>query len=238
MEERQYYDVNLGVLKHITSGLKILDLGCGTGLLGYEMRKKGNYVCGLDTSKKELSIASKKLDSVKEMDISSNKINLPKDFDVMVLCDVLEHLRDPLSCLKNFKKFLKPNGKVIISIPNIACYNMRLGLLLGQFNYKKYGILDDTHLRFFTFKTAKKMIGGAGYKIIKVDTTPYFIRPLFHICKYLVFRNKQDTEVNAKILDSKLFSVYKDYIFPLENLVAKLWPGLLAYQIIIIAKKI
>ena len=95
MEEKQYYDINLGVLKHIASGMRILDVGCGTGLLGHEMKKKGNYVYGLDTSKKELSIASKKLDCVKNADISSNKIDLPKDFDVVVLSDVLEHLKEP-----------------------------------------------------------------------------------------------------------------------------------------------
>ena len=237
MEEKQYYDINLGVLKHIGSGLKILDMGCGTGLLGHEMKKKGNYVYGLDTSKKELSIAKKKLDCVKEMDISSDKIDLPRDFDAIVISDVLEHLKEPASCLKTFKSYLKPNGKVIISVPNVACYNMRLSLLFGQFNYKKYGILDDTHLRFFTFKTAKKMVESAGYRIMKVDTTPYLIRPLFHIYKSLFFRNRGDNEVNANVLNSKLFSTYKDYIFPLENFITKLWPGLLAYQAIIIAKK-
>lgn len=237
MKEKYYDDINLGILKYIYSGFKILDVGCGTGLLGYEMKKKGNYVYGVDISKKELDMTSKRLNYVKNIDITKHEIILPKDFDIIVFADVLEHLKDPLSCLKNFKNYLKVNGEIIVSLPNVACYNVRLSLLLGRFNYKKYGILDDTHLRFFTKKTARQLIEDAGYRILKVDTTPYFIRPLFHIYRKMFLKGKKDRNINTSIFNSNVFKLYQNYVFPIENLITKLWAGLLAYQFIIIAKK-
>jgi 2-polyprenyl-3-methyl-5-hydroxy-6-metoxy-1,4-benzoquinol methylase len=86
--------------------------------------------------------------------------------------DVLEHLRDPVSLLKRLRPFLKPDGTIIISIPNVANLSIRFGLLFGRWNYAEYGILDRTHLRFFTRKTAIAMVTGAGFEIKIIDVTP------------------------------------------------------------------
>ncbi len=236
MKGKYYDDINLGILKYIPSDLNILDVGCGTGLLGNEIKKKRNYVCGIDFSEPQLALASERLDNTIKADITK-EIELFEEFDMIVFADILEHLEDPTTCLKRFKKYLKDGGRIIISLPNVACYNVRLSLLFGQFNYKKYGILDNTHLRFYTKKTAMKLVKDSGYKIIKIDTTPYLVRPLFHLYKRVFFKNKKDEEVNTDILQSKMFKLYSRYIFPIENLITKIWSGLLAYQFIIIAER-
>lgn len=236
-KEKYYYGINLGILKYITSGNKILDVGCGAGLLGHEMRKKDNYVYGIDSSKVQLKVAARFLDCVKCLDLRDDKADLPKDFDIIVFADILEHLEDPLSCLARFKKYLKKGGRIVVSIPNIACYNIRCSLLLGRFDYKDYGILDNTHLRFFTIKTAKRLIEAAGYEIVKLDTTPYFAFQAFNIYKKLFLTEKEDNSLIHDIFMSKTYQFYRRYIFPAENLIVKLRPGLLAYQFIIVGKK-
>jgi 2-polyprenyl-3-methyl-5-hydroxy-6-metoxy-1,4-benzoquinol methylase len=234
---KYYDDINLGVLKNIDSSLRVLDVGCGTGLLGSEIKKKGNFVFGIDFSRQELALASKKLDKVKLTDITSRTLSLPKNFDTIVFADVLEHLKDPSSCLKTFRNHLTKGGTIIVSLPNIACYNMRLNLFFGNFTYRPYGILDDTHLRFFTKKTARKLIQESGYTILKIDTTPYIARPLIRMFKSLISSGENEREQNLRLLNSTSYSFYRKFIFPMENLLTKIWPGLFAYQFIFVARK-
>lgn len=77
-------------------------------------------------------------------------------FDYIIFGDVLEHLKYPYSLLEKFKNYLSEKGKFIISLPNVAHACVKSNLLIDNFNYTKYGILDDTHLRFFTYKTIAK----------------------------------------------------------------------------------
>ncbi len=81
------------------------------------------------------------------------------------MADILEHLVNPVGLLKELRNSLDVNGYVIIFIPNIAYYILRLMLLRGIFKYQDHGILDKTHLRFYTFYTAREMVRSAGYKI-------------------------------------------------------------------------
>jgi 2-polyprenyl-3-methyl-5-hydroxy-6-metoxy-1,4-benzoquinol methylase len=90
-----------------------------------------------------------------------------KDFDVVLLGDVLEHLIDPASVLMQIRTLLDNEGYVVISLPNLVHWITRLRILLGQFNYQPTGTLDHTHLRFFTVKTARKLIEGSGFRIMR-----------------------------------------------------------------------
>jgi 2-polyprenyl-3-methyl-5-hydroxy-6-metoxy-1,4-benzoquinol methylase len=91
-------------------------------------------------------------------------------FDVIIFADILEHLKDT-SVLSNYRRYLKNDGYAIISIPNVANWKIRLSLLLGKFDYKEAGILSRHHLRFYTLKTAKKMITDAGFQITYITST-------------------------------------------------------------------
>ncbi len=237
MHTKIYNDINLAIVQLDLSRKRILDVGCGTGLLGRELKKKGNYVFGIDSSEQELAIAKTRLDGTKQLDITSDELNLPGSFDVLIFADILEHLPNPFFVLKRFLPLLSPGGMVIVSVPNVACYSMRLGLLFGQFNYTDFGLLDKTHLRFFTKKTSRQLIQNAGLNIMKISITPYFIRPLFRIWRKIRGGNIHgDTE--EKILNSQTFLIYARFVFPIERLVAKICPSLFAYQFVIVAKKI
>jgi 2-polyprenyl-3-methyl-5-hydroxy-6-metoxy-1,4-benzoquinol methylase len=90
---------------------------------------------------------------------------LPGTFDVLVLADVLEHLAWPERTLRRLRAFLNPGGYAVISLPNVANWRIRLGLLCGRFEYAEEGILDRTHLRFFTRRSAEAMLHGAGWEV-------------------------------------------------------------------------
>lgn len=88
-------------------------------------------------------------------------------FDVVVLADVLEHLRRPEQTLLRMRDFLNPGGYAVVSLPNIANWKTRVALLFGRFDYRDEGILDRTHLRFFTKRSAEAMIREAGYEVLE-----------------------------------------------------------------------
>lgn len=228
-----YLNINESVLKYIPSNKTILDVGCGSGYLSKLLKEKNNIVYGIDSSKEACEIAKQYIDKVICRDIEKIKKTIFKNefFDIIIFSDILEHLKDPLIILKNFKKYLKDDGIIIISLPNIACWNVRLRLLMGQFNYTETGILDKTHLRFFIQKTAKQLVKNADLKIKKIEGTPYIIRPVIEMFVKSSFEN------NKKLFESKAYKMYRKFILPVEHFTANLWRNLLCGQIIIVCRK-
>lgn len=96
-------------------------------------------------------------------------------FDVILMCDILEHLRDPWQTVRNMYRMTRPGGRIVISVPNITYIGVFSEMLHGQWTYEDSGILDRTHLRFFTCATAQQLLTQAGWRIRKVDWTvlPY-----------------------------------------------------------------
>jgi 2-polyprenyl-3-methyl-5-hydroxy-6-metoxy-1,4-benzoquinol methylase len=94
-----------------------------------------------------------------------------RKFDYVILMDILEHLRNPDELLKNIVKLYKIKEGVIISIPNVANISIRVNLLMGKFQYTDFGLLDKTHVKFFTFESAKNLIISSGLKIQSIDYT-------------------------------------------------------------------
>ena len=92
----------------------------------------------------------------------------PNYFDCIIFVDVLEHLKDPWTVLKNVTNFLTNSGFIITSIPNVRHYTTIINLVKGYWLYRERGIHDKTHLRFFTFKNIKKMLLDAGLNAIRV----------------------------------------------------------------------
>jgi len=152
----------------------VLDIGCSVGGLGnYLIKNKHNIVYGIDISSKAIKLASKVLHKTACINIETDNIPFNELFDVVILGDILEHLYDPTSVLKKIKKNLKKNGLIICSIPNIANIEIRIKLLFGKFDYTAFGILDESHIRFFTLKTMKRMFKKSGLVIKKIDYLPF-----------------------------------------------------------------
>lgn len=159
----------------------VLDLGCSTGRLSEAIKNKGNIVYGVElnpyNAEKAKSVCNKvfigSIESIEQFSLKNDS------FDVIILADVLEHLSNPESTLKSIRKFLKKDGFIIVSLPNVAHIYVRIKLLLGKFDYGPVGILDKTHLKFFTYKSALNLLIDSGYAIEDVRITiPNYPRSL------------------------------------------------------------
>lgn len=142
----------------------VLDVGCASGYLAEALGKNGCVVSGIEYDLAEAEKARPFLSELVVADL--NAVSLadkfaPASFDAIVFGDVLEHLLDPLAVLKSSLGLLAPGGTIVISIPNVAHGAVRLSLLQGRWNYTPTGLLDRTHVRFFTFETLTAMLHGA-----------------------------------------------------------------------------
>lgn len=162
-------------LAYIDEKSRVLDVGCAWGYLAKLLKPRQCSVVGIEMDEKIAKMAKDYCDEViicnleDTETISRNLNNLL--FDTIICLDVLEHLVRPDNLIVFLKRFLAPRGKLIISLPNIARFEHRINLLFGRFNYDDSGILCRGHLRFFTEHTAKNLLSGAGYKIIKTEYT-------------------------------------------------------------------
>lgn len=146
------------------NAFKILDIGCSQGDVGaYIKRTPGREVFGIEIDKEKADKASLKLDRVVVGDVE--RMEPPFDdgyFDCIIFADVLEHLRDPLKVLLSYKRFLKKDGSFIISIPNVRHIKVVFNLLVkGEWKYEPSGIMDESHLRYFTLSSSRRLLESA-----------------------------------------------------------------------------
>lgn len=150
----------------------ILEIGCGKGDFGALLKQQiGTAVTGIELFPSAALEARSKLDSVIEGDIETDEINLPPNqYDCLIFNDVLEHLRDPWTALAKLSKSLKPGGYVVASLPNMRHYEVFKDLLINMdWHYQDWGVLDRTHLRFFTFKTGRELFEQCGFRVLRLE---------------------------------------------------------------------
>ena len=171
-------------------GKRVLDVGCGSGNLGAVLQRQGNECYGVTLSQSEAALAKDKLTQIIVGDVETlQALPFPERFfDVVIFADILEHLKNPIHVLKLVKHYLKPQGLVIASIPNVAHVSIRFNLFRGRFDYTSTGILDNTHLRFYTQETAKTLLASSGYLIREMKVAhswrfPGLLR-LFSFCEW------------------------------------------------------
>lgn len=158
----------------------VLELGCGKGFVSERLKKNGCMITGIDIAPKDIARARKFCDRVLVGNIETMKLPFKqRTFDVVMFGDVLEHLYEPRATLEKVIPFLKDNGTIVVSLPNVANWKVRLKLLFGKFDYSEWGIMDKTHLKFFTRKTARNLLKEAGFVIVKEDHVPSFPFPFF-----------------------------------------------------------
>jgi 2-polyprenyl-3-methyl-5-hydroxy-6-metoxy-1,4-benzoquinol methylase len=152
----------------------ILDVGCGSGNFGRMLKsQKDIEVWGVELSSDAAEEARTKIDKIIVGDIEEDNLNLPAHyFDCIFFNDVLEHLKYPWNVLKKCKIFLHPHGYIVASIPNVRYYpNIKNLLVAKSWDYADEGVLDKTHLRFFTKKTIEDMFDLCGYHIVAIEGT-------------------------------------------------------------------
>ncbi|CAN1524153.1 SmtA SAM-dependent methyltransferases [Flavobacteriaceae bacterium] len=166
-----YYDnVRREMLHYLPEkAKKILEVGCGNGAFAFLVKQKNDAeVWGIELMEEEAIIAKTVLDNVLIGSCEIYLNELPeKYFDAIYFNDVLEHLADPYSALEILKSKLAPNGVIISSIPNVRFYRSFAKVVFAKdWKYEEYGIMDKTHLRFFTGKSIKRMYEDLGYKVL------------------------------------------------------------------------
>jgi 2-polyprenyl-3-methyl-5-hydroxy-6-metoxy-1,4-benzoquinol methylase len=149
---------------------RVLDLGCSGGLLAERIRAQGHWVTGVDHA--EVPGVRDRTDEFWCADLEAG---LPPEvgtgYDVVIAGDVIEHLTRPGSALREMRRVLRPGGQLLLSVPNFAHWYPRARTALGLFGYDRRGILDETHLHFFTRATLRRMVRSCGYDVLDECST-------------------------------------------------------------------
>lgn len=191
--------------------LRILDVGTADGYLGALLKASGHSVVGVEKDETLAARARAYYERLDICDIEGFDFPYGREFDVILFADVLEHLRDPVGVLNRSMSVLKPAGEVLVSLPNIAHFTVRIALLLGRFNYANRGILDRTHLRFFTLRTARKLLLDCSLRCVSIVSTPAPIQMVLPFTDHRAF--------------AFVHEVHYGFI--------RIWKGLLAYQFVL-----
>jgi predicted TPR repeat methyltransferase len=202
--------------RYARRGGTLLDLGAAGGELGSALRGQFTRTIGFEYNVDCVATLKGCFDSVVIADLEKIK-RLPSPVHAIVLADVLEHLRSPAAALQLVREALADDGHIFVSVPNIANLTTRLGLLFGIFEYRERGILDHTHLRFYTLRTIRRELERAGFRILATKGSSVPLRLI--IGKY----------VPQPILVTGEWVLHK---------LTGLWRSLLAYQIILVAEKV
>jgi len=200
------------------TGRRLLEVGCGEGFFAQKLVERGNRVTGVDAlpSPRHKEAFEEYISADLSRGFSTAFETLrTRRFDRILLMDILEHLEKPEALLEQCHEMMAPQSRLLVSVPNVANFTVRLSLLFGRFEYAARGILDRTHLRFYTRRTARRLLEGAGFAVEKQS---YTVIPL-----ELVLGLSPSNPI-LRLLNALLYGA------------TRLMPGLLAYQIVFNAR--
>jgi 2-polyprenyl-3-methyl-5-hydroxy-6-metoxy-1,4-benzoquinol methylase len=188
--------------------LRILDVGCGPGWVAAELRRRGHHVTGVDL------IADDGIDERTDRFVTADvEQGLPDDvgegYDVVIAADVIEHVRNPDDLLADLAGRMDPRGRIIASVPNFAHWYPRARVAAGLFDYDQRGILDRTHVRFFTRRSFRRVLASTG---LEVASEAYAGLPL----DVLGVGGALGTAVSA-----------------IDGVARRVWPTMFAYQFVV-----
>ena len=167
--EGSSHDVILGMMQDMPPS-RVLDLGCSGGLFASHVRAAGHHVTGVDLV--EIPGVRERTDHFIKARLEDGIPGEAGDgFDVVVVADIIEHLPQPALVLADICRVLRPGGQVMLSVPNFAHWYPRARVVSGLFGYDRRGILDETHLRFFTRRTLRRLVRSSGLDILQEQST-------------------------------------------------------------------
>ena len=155
-------------------GLRVLDLGAAGGHLGRAVRERCSYLAGVEPDSTLPDSARHGYDDWRMVD-ALHAGEWERPFDVIVCADVLEHLASPEALLARIHSWLHADGILLVSLPNVANVSIRASLLFGRFRYTDRGILDRSHLSFYTLSSSRQLLEESGFRVASVEPTamPY-----------------------------------------------------------------
>jgi len=197
---------------------RVLEVGSGSGAFGAELVRAGNYLVGVD-SQPEVPLEAgygNVIQADLERGVGEGLIKSGQLFDRILLLDTIEHLRDPRKLLADCKTLLDTRGRLIVSIPNAVNLTVRLMILFGNFRYSDRGILDWSHLRFFTRRSIRALLEQYGFRIADQHYTVIPLERMFPV--------KSDNAL-LRFANRVLRGI------------TTVLPGLFAYEIVLVAER-
>jgi 2-polyprenyl-3-methyl-5-hydroxy-6-metoxy-1,4-benzoquinol methylase len=199
------------VVRMVGKNKRVLEIGCGPGSITKVLAQQENcQITGLELDLEAIKIVTPYCVHVMQADLNSsdwpNLVNDIEKFDVLVAADVLEHLYDPWKALQRMVPLINANGYIVISLPHVGHAAVMSCLINGDFEYRDWGLLDRTHIRFFGLKNIEALFTQANLKIIEVKyvTTPPE-ETEFAASWSKLSSSLQDTLMNCK--DSEVYQV-------------------------------
>lgn len=175
--ELEYYENTRDDIRPLLAGrtfARSLDIGCGAGAVSAALKKSGIVAEaeGVEVFPAAAARAAQRLRRVYSVDLAQTTGDLPlSSYDLVLCLDVLEHMVDPWSALERIKGLMKSDGTLLVSLPNVRNFRVVVPLLMGKWTYRESGLLDQTHLRFFTRSSARELIEGAGFRVRSFGST-------------------------------------------------------------------
>jgi len=205
---------HMQIVDAIAPGSRVLDLGCSQGLLARPLREKQVRVSGVDAGAPHR--LAEELEEYFRRDLEE-PLELPtgRVYDYVVVADVIEHLRNRQHLLRSARRFLREDGRLLISTPNVALWFYRLSLLVGRFEYGPRGVLDRTHVHLYTRATFRREVERAGFHVLgeRVTALPFEV----------VFESTGRSRLVRALAEG-------------YHALARLWPEMFAYQFILDAE--
>ncbi len=151
----------------IPYGARVLDVGCGTGsITSFIQHNRKADIVGIEPHPQRAQAARELGLEVRQGELTNALLTELGTFDVILFADVLEHLINPGAILETVRDGLRPGGTVVASVPNVAHWSIRLDLLRGRFNYQSIGLMDATHLRWFTALSLRRLFEMSGFEVV------------------------------------------------------------------------
>jgi len=149
---------------------RILDVGCANGLLGEFLRRKNNYLAGIDISSKAIDTAGKFFDQAIVLDIENEVLPFSKNyFDIIVFSEIISHLFFPERVILKLKGVLKDEGRIVITAPNFLVWTNRIRMLLGNLKYTEETLAKNGVIRFFNYHSLKEILESTGLKVVQEE---------------------------------------------------------------------
>jgi len=193
------------VAELVPLGSSVLDVGCGTGSVSRIIADiRHAKITGIEPNSCRAAAARARGFEVYEEPFTSGVLQLLDQFDVVLFADVLEHVPDPARFLQLAHRALRPDGRVIASVPNVAHWSVRIDLLRGRFNYQPVGIRDSTHLRWFTGETVRSLFESNGLRVISLQHTAGVTLPDYEIRRPWRWISRDHRDPIIRILSRRL----------------------------------
>lgn len=228
--------------KHVLSRVgapRILDVGCGAGANARAVREMASHatIVGVEPNERAAALAREACTEVFHGGVDAWLKTEPKgNFDAVILSDVVEHIPDPVTFLRALASAQVTKDAVwIVSVPNYAVWYNRVKTLSGRFDYAWSGLYDRTHLRFFTRKSIRDLLAYVGLRAIEDRCTASLVQAWAPVLRKM-FQNDVEQGEHLALTESRAFQTYQKVVEPLETKVCQIYPELLGFQIVTVAR--